>query len=120
MMTRGAAMVRRQLGRHASHAVTYTDDDAVSIVVVASIGVVEVASNADEGFVVRSRMRDFLIDAAYLKTDAGDAIEPQAGFFILDRGERYQIVPIGDEPHWRWSDRDHKRYRVHTQHGGKA
>lgn len=119
MMQRGAAMVRRKLNKHASHAITYSDGDSLSIVVVGAIGVVEVASSDNEGFVIRSRMRDFLIDVAYM-VDGGSTLVPQAGFYLIDRGERYQIVPIGDEPCWRWSDRDHLRYRIHTQYVGPA
>lgn len=117
MMARGAAMVRRKLNRHASHAVTYTDGDSVSIQVVASIGIVEVASSDSEGFVVRSRMRDFLVDVAYMVADEVPLV-PTPGWLLIDRGHQYQIIPIGDEPCWRWSDLDHLRYRIHTHYEG--
>ncbi|MCA9219812.1 MAG: hypothetical protein KDA71_05760, partial [Planctomycetales bacterium] len=89
MMQRGAAMVRRKLNAHAAHAVTYTDGDSVSIQCVASIGIVEVASSDNEGFVIRSRMRDFLVDVAYMVADEVPLI-PAAGWYFVDRGERYQ------------------------------
>lgn len=68
-------------------------------------------SNGQRMRIVR---RDYLIDAADYQV-SGVAVEPAIGDEITDDGEVYEVAPLGsgDTP-WRWSDRQHVRYRIHT------
>ena len=111
MMQRGAAMVARTLGQHASHRVIYARN-SLSISIDAVIGQTEVESQDTQGFIVRSVMRDFIMDTAPIDQHFA---RPQRGDIITDQSRRYEVVPVGDEPCYRWSDRDHTRYRIHTR-----
>lgn len=75
-----------------------------------TVGTVEDAN----GQRLRTFERDYLIDAVDL--DFGDgAVEPALGDTITDDGHTYELVALTDSQlPWRWHDRAHTRYRVHT------
>lgn len=57
---------------------------------------------------------DYLIDAADYDFGAGP-VEPAIGDGITDDGHTFEVASLGSgEPPWRWHDRGHTRYRVHT------
>ena len=102
---------------HASQSVTYrrgTD----SVVVSASIGSTRFEQEDRDGLVVRSQVRDYLIDVADLVLSGG-AIEPEVGDLIEEtvgsQTHVYQVLPLGGEPAWRYSDPYRKTYRIHTK-----
>lgn len=76
----------------------------------------EVASA--DGFVVQSKMRDYLIDAVDYDFGAG-AVEPAEGDEIREvEGSVtyvYTVLPLGTEKAARWSDLSGKTWRIHTK-----
>ena len=71
------------------------------------------------GSIIRTEVRDYLIDTADLVLNSqqilpekGDQIEEQDG----DNLFVYEVMPIGKEPHWRYSDPYRKTLRIHTKH----
>ncbi|MEM9825095.1 MAG: hypothetical protein AAF958_00825 [Planctomycetota bacterium] len=117
MMTRGAEMVARKLGKHASHAMTYRRREGSSIRIVAAIGEVVTDTEDADGFVIRSHNRDALVDAVHLCED-GQSFQPARGDQVIDGIHVYEVIPIGGDPPWRWSDRRHTRLRIHLQYVG--
>lgn len=71
------------------------------------------AEVADEsGLVVRSFTFDFLI----LAEDLG--FEPRAGDVIVALDRRYEVLNLGSEGCWRYSDAYRTTYRIHTKETG--
>lgn len=62
--------------------------------------------------------RDFLIRAEDLIIN-GESITPERGDIILEQFDNktyhYEVLSIGGEPEWRWSDPYHKIFRIHTK-----
>jgi hypothetical protein len=66
---------------------------------------------ADEsGLTINAQVWDFLILA-----DALPGIEPEPGDVIAANGRRYEVVNLGGEGCWRWSDPYRETYRIHTK-----
>ena len=61
------------------------------------------------GIRVTAQSRDFLI----LRTDL--EFDPAAGDVIIWQGRCYEVVTLGDQRCWGWSDSLHTTYRIHTK-----
>jgi hypothetical protein len=69
---------------------------------------------ADEsGLTIHAQVWDFLILA-----DALPGIEPEPGDVIAVNGRKYEVVNLGGEGCWRWSDSYRQTYRIHTKEIG--
>jgi len=65
---------------------------------------------ADEsGLTIGSHVWDFLILADEL------GLEPEPGDVIAADGRRYEVMNLGGEGCWRWSDPYRQTYRIHTK-----
>jgi len=65
---------------------------------------------ADEsGLTINAHVWDFLILAAALGFD------PEPGDLIAANGRRYEVMNLGGEGCWRWSDPYRQTYRIHTK-----
>jgi hypothetical protein len=116
LMRRGADLVANKQAAHVAVPITYTAGP-VALELRAVVGATATDNDNGDGLVVRSQVRDYLIEAADLSID-GVAFEPKRGDVIDDRGQRFEVMPIGNEGAWRWSDRDNRRYRIHTRWQG--
>ena len=68
---------------------------------------------ADEsGLTIHAHVWDFLI----LADDLG--FDPEAGDVIAAGGRRYEVMNLGGEGCWRWSDPYRQTYRIHTKEIG--
>jgi hypothetical protein len=117
MMNRGADYVAATLKTHASVPIVYTSGP-VAIDLRATVGDTAVEVETMDGLTVRTHTRDYLVDAVDLVDLAGPSpviIEPRRGDTITDDGQLYEVLPMAGEPCWRWSDRAHKRRRIHTK-----
>jgi len=66
---------------------------------------------ADEsGLTIKAQVWDFLILA-----DALPGIEPEPGDVIAVNRRKYEVVNLGGEGCWRWSDPYRQTYRIHTK-----
>ena len=65
---------------------------------------------ADEsGLSINAHVWDFLILADALGFD------PEPGDVIVANGRRYEVMNLGGEGCWRWSDAYRQTYRIHTK-----
>lgn len=91
------------------------------VALVAIVGQTPVERDDGQGTVVRSRVRDYLIEAADLVLD-GERIEPAKGDQIEETvgNQRftYEVLPLGKEPPWRFSGPSRNTYRIHTKQTG--
>lgn len=118
LLAAGAGWLRDQRKKHATRAVTYRRG-ADAVVVQATIGRTVCEQDDGTGIVVRSQVRDYLIDAADLilqnqltLPERGDRVEE------TDGGQKftYEVMPLGTESHWRYSDPYRTTLRIHTRH----
>ena len=69
--------------------------------------------------IIRTEVRDYLIDTADLVL-AGQLALPERGDRIeeIEAGKKftYEVMTLGTEPHWRYSDAYRKTLRVHGGH----
>lgn len=71
-----------------------------------------------DGLVLRMEIRDYLIDSADLKLD-GQPTLPERGDLIIENEDgknfTYEVLPIGNQRAWRYSDPFHLKLRIHTK-----
>lgn len=62
---------------------------------------------------------DFIIAADDLHFDDGVLIAPRRGDYVLltvrNALQKYEVLPFGNDPPWRWSDPHSLMYRIHTK-----
>jgi hypothetical protein len=118
LLDKGSAWLESQRKKHATRDVTYRRG-AEAIVVKATVGRTLFEQDDGVGVVVRMQVRDYLIDAADLVLE-GEKSLPAKGDRIeeIDAGQRhtYEVLPLGGEPHWRYSDPYRRTLRIHTKH----
>jgi hypothetical protein len=65
---------------------------------------------ADEsGLTINGRVWDFLVLADEL------GLEPEPGDVIAADGRRYEVMNLGGQGCWRWSDPYRQTFRIHTK-----
>lgn len=93
--------------------VTYRQG-GVSVEVTAVVGKHPFRVDEPEGGALYIETRDYLVAQADL-VHAGQPIEPRDGDRIEEAGRVYQVVSVGGEPPYRWSDPAQQELRIHTQ-----
>jgi len=114
----GSNWLQSQRKKHATRQVTYRRGvDSVSVQ--ATVGRTVFEQDDGSGVIVRTEIRDYLIDTVDLVL-AGQPALPERGDRIEETvgGKKftYEVMPLGTEPHWRYSDPYRKTLRVHTKH----
>lgn len=117
LLDKGSAWLESQRKKHATREVTY-QRGADSVVVKATIGRTLFEQDDGAGVIVRMQVRDYLIDTADLVL-AGEQSLPAKGDRIeeIDAGQKhtYEVLPLGGEQHWRYSDPYRRTLRIHTK-----
>ena len=117
MLRDGQAWLAEKLKTHASRLVTYQRDDAEAELP-ATIGRSFYEQDDGEGIVTRSQVRDFLIDTADLLLSPIGSL-PKRGDWILETEDgttfTYEVMSLGGEPAWRYSDPFRLKLRIHTK-----
>jgi hypothetical protein len=117
LLDKGSAWLEGQRKKHATRDVTYRRG-AEQVVVKATIGRTLFEQDDGAGVIVRMQVRDYLIDAADLVL-AGDVTLPAKGDRIeeIDGGKKHthEVLPLGGEQHWRYSDPYRRTLRIHTK-----
>ena len=117
LLQSGQNWLASKLKAHASQSVTYKRDSAEAELQ-ATIGRSTYQQNDGEGIVTRSHVRDFLIDTADLVLSSigslprrGDRIHQSDGGTTIV----YEVMSLGGEPPWRFSDPFRLKLRIHTK-----
>ncbi|MEO1617635.1 MAG: hypothetical protein AAFV88_17425 [Planctomycetota bacterium] len=117
MLHRGQSWLAEKLTKHASRNVVYQRDD-VTVELPATIGKSEYEQDDGDGVITRAQVRDFLINTKDLLQSA-IATWPRRGDRILETdGDTtfvYELMSIGNEPPWRYSDPFRVKLRIHTK-----
>jgi hypothetical protein len=115
----GSNWLQEQRKAHMSCEVVYRRD-LFNSAVAATVGRTVFEQDDGVGTIIRNEVRDYLIDTA-------DLVLPKLGQVLPERGDKieetegsktfiYEVVSIGSEPHWRYSDPYRKTLRIHTKH----
>ena len=117
MLHRGQSWLADKLTKHASQMVVYQRDE-VSVELPATIGKSEYEKDDGEGIITRAQVRDFLINTKDLLQSA-IGTWPRRGDRILEAVDDttfiYELMSIGNEPPWRYSDPFRVKLRIHTK-----
>jgi hypothetical protein len=118
LLKTGSDWLQQQRKTYASREVTYRRG-VNSVLVRATIGRTVFEQDDGAGAILRTEVRDYLIDAVDLVL-TGQAVLPERGDQIeeIEGTTRftYEVMPLGTEPHWRYSDPYRKTLRIHTKH----
>ena len=108
MLLNGATWLADQLKSSASSEVEYRRG-AESTFVQATFGRTEIEISDESGVMINAFVVDFLIltdDLAY---------EPEAGDVIVSGDRKFEVLDLGNEGPWRWSDSYRNSWRIHTK-----
>lgn len=112
-----SAWLEDQRKQHRTCDVTYRRG-VDSVVVKATIGRTLFEQDDGAGVIVRLQVRDYLIDTVDLVL-AGNQTLPAKGDRIeeIDAGQKhtYEVLPLGGEQHWRYSDPYRRTLRIHSK-----
>jgi hypothetical protein len=113
LLRQGSQWLEQMRTAHCSSPVEYRrEPDAVTVN--ATYGRTEAEVADESGLTVRSHVWDFLILADEL------GMEPEPGDVIAADGRRYEVMNLGGEGCWRWSDPYRQTYRIHTKDIGPS
>jgi hypothetical protein len=117
LLSKSSAWLEDQRKKHRTVDVTYRRG-VDSVAVKATIGRTLFEQDDGAGVIVRLQVRDYLIDTADLVL-AGEPTLPAKGDRIeeIDAGQKhiYEVLPLGGEQHWRYSDPYRRTLRIHTK-----
>lgn len=118
LLQQGSDFLEDQRHTHLSRPVMYARG-AESVELNATVGRT-VFEQADEfGIVQRTESRDYLLRAQDLILMMGAVTEPRVGDRVSEAVDGttwiYEVMAIGGEPHYRFSDPERRTLRVHTR-----
>jgi hypothetical protein len=104
----GSQWLEQQREAHCSSPVEYRRGEQ-SLTVNATFGRTTVDVADESGLSINSHVWDFLILADVL------GFEPASGDVIAADGRQFEVLGLGGEGCWRWSDPYQVTYRIHTK-----
>ena len=118
MLQDGLAWLDAQRASHMASPVEYRrDPDAFAVN--ATFGKTDYEVADESGLTIGSHVWDFLITADELSPEG---FEPEPGDVIAapsagsgQAGRKYEVMNLGGEGCWRWSDPYRQTYRIHTK-----
>ena len=115
LLRQGSQWLEQQRTAHCSSPVEYRrPPDAYTVNATYGKTDVEVADEA--GLTITAGVWDFLILAdGFLP----EGLEPEPGDVIAANGRRYEVMNLGGEGCWRWSDPYRTTFRIHTKDVGE-
>jgi len=102
-----AAFLESQRDSFCTSPVEYRRLSGVTKTVNATMGKTDFETTDENGFKIGGTAVDFLILSAAL------GFEPSAGDIIVDSGRKYEVLDLGSDGPWRWSEPG-ITYRIHT------
>ena len=108
LLRQGSQWLEQMRTAHCSSPVEYRRPlDAVTMN--ATYGKTDFEVADESGLKIGSHVWDFLILADAL------GFEPEAGDVIVADGRRFEVMNLGGDGCWRWSDPYRQTYRIHTK-----
>ena len=118
LLDTGAAWLADQRHKHMTKSVVYRHGD-VGIVLSATIGRTEFASDAADPVIETWQSRDYIVRTADL-TFGGVVLLPSRGDRIEESDgavtQVYEVMAPGGQPPWRYADDFRRELRIHTKH----
>jgi hypothetical protein len=114
LLRQGSQWLEQQRTAHCSSPVTYRRGETEATLD-ATLGRTEYEVQDDYGLVVAAHVTDFLVQA-----EGFPFAEPQPGDRIVADGVVYEVMSLGNQGHWRWSDPYRTTMRIHTKDIGTA
>jgi hypothetical protein len=117
MLHRGQAWLAEKLSQHASRQIIYQRDD-VSVELSATIGVSRYEQDDGEGVITRAQVRDYLVDTQALMLSAIGTLPRRGDQIIEQEANRtfiFEVMSLGSDPPWRYSDPFRIKLRIHTK-----
>lgn len=108
MLQDGLTWLDSQRVAHMSSQVAYRRDPD-EVTVKATFGKTDVEIADESGLTIQAQVWDFLIAAEEL------GLEPEPGDVIAANGRKYEVMNLGGEGCWRWSDPYRMTCRIHTK-----
>lgn len=108
LLRQGAEWLEQQRTQHMASPVEYRRPPDV-FVVNATYGRTQCEVADESGLTISSHVWDFLILAGAL------GLEPEPGDVIAANGRQYEVMNLGGEGCWRWSDPYRQTCRIHTK-----
>jgi hypothetical protein len=117
MIARGQKWLAEKVTAHASRTILYRRGES-QIAILAAIGTTYVSQFAGDGLSVKVEVRDYLVDVDLLRID-DELIEPRRTDKIIEVidgfAHHFEVLPIGEEREWRYSDPYRNKFRIHTK-----
>ena len=107
----GLTWLDSQRASHMTSPVEYRRDPDV-LAVNATFGKTDYEVADESGLTIGSHVWDFLVTAVEL------GFEPEPGDVIAANGRKYEVMDLGGQGSWRWSDPYRQTYRIHTKDVG--
>ncbi len=117
MLHRGQSWLADKLTKHVSRRVVYRRDE-LGVELSATIGKSEYEQDNGEGVVTRAQVRDYLIDTDALLLSIIGSLPRRGDRIVEVDGDTtfvYELMSIGNEPPWRYSDPFRVKLRIHTK-----
>jgi hypothetical protein len=117
ILKQGQAWLANQLTQHASRAVVYRRGE-LGAELQATIGRSHYQQDDGHGVVTRSQVRDFLIDTHDLLLSIIGSLPRRGDRVIEIDGDTtfiFEVMSLGGEPPWRYSDPFRLKLRIHTR-----
>ena len=117
LLHQGSTWLENQRKKFVAREVTYRRG-AEATVVLATVGRTTFEQDDGAGIILHSQVRDYLVATADLEL-SGQPTLPARGDCIeeVDAGQKfvYEVLPLGGEPCWRYSDPYRQTLRIHTK-----
>lgn len=116
LLRKGNDWLEQMRSTHCSSPVVYRRGDQ-DLALVATFGRTDYEVEDGTGLRVAGHITDFLIEADTFTPTFGT---PQTGDRIVADGVLYEVMSLGGQGHWRWSDPYRTTLRIHTREIGEA
>ena len=121
LLQQGQAWLSKKLTQFASREVIFRRGDS-EFKVTATIGKTVAEQDSGDGLILKAEIRDYLINTSDLAL-SGERILPKRGDQIIEDHDGqyhvYEVLPIGNQRAWRYSDPFRIKLRIHTKRIGE-
>lgn len=117
VLKQGQAWLADQLSSHASRLVVYRRGE-LGAELLAVIGRSNYQQDDGNGVITRSQVRDYLIDTQSLLLSIIGSLPRRGDKIIEIDGDQtfvFEVMALGGEPPWRYSDPFRLKLRIHTK-----